>query len=76
MFLKLKIVKFVGFLFVFLIGWICIVFRYLENVIVFDGKAFDSDGVGGMGGGWLKMNYLFYFYICVVCVNCDVIFFN
>ena len=27
-------------------------------------------------GGWSKMNYLPYFHICAVCVNCDVILFN
>ena len=76
MFLKSKMVKPVGFLSVFLMWWICIVFRHLENATVFDGKAFDSDGAGGMGGGWSKLNYLPYFHICAVCVNCDVILFN
>ena len=51
MFLKSKIVKPVGFLSVFLMWWICIVFRHLENATVFDGKAFDSDEAGGYGRG-------------------------
>ena len=44
-------VKPVGFLSVFLMWWICIVFRHLKNATVFDGKAFDSDGAGGYGRG-------------------------
>lgn len=51
MFLKSKMVKPVGFLSVFLMWWICIVFRHLENATIFDGKAFDSDGAGGYGRG-------------------------
>lgn len=51
MFLKSKMVKPVGFLSVFLMWWICIVFRHLENATVFDGKAFDSDEAGGYGRG-------------------------
>ena len=75
MFLKSKIVKPVGFLSVFLMWWICIVFRHLENATVFDGQAFDSDEAGDMRGGLIK-NELPAFHICAVCVNCDVILFN